>query len=274
MKTHSAPAQKSTSPSRPILPPTRAFSAAIESKGRPLASDVRGKMEKSFGVDFSQVRVHEGAHTLALGATAFARGEHVHFAPGLYAPASAQGQALLGHELAHVVQQRAGRVGATSHQAGTAINSEPALERSAKAAGKRASQAQPVAELAAPVVVSGSAAPSSSAAVAQRQGLDDLPDEVLLNILNRIPRHEQANVGNVDRRFRNLVQDPSLAAANAGAGAVTLPEIHAAGRIARATGAPPVDQNAIGLEQVFPGFTHQHEYNEYLHGRRRRPPLG
>ena len=36
------------------------------------------------------------------------KGDEIHFAPGAYNPGSLQGQRLLGHELAHVVQQRKG----------------------------------------------------------------------------------------------------------------------------------------------------------------------
>jgi hypothetical protein len=45
------------------------------------------------------------------GAIAFTMGNEIYFAQGRYQPDTLQGQQLLGHELAHVVQQRAGRVG-------------------------------------------------------------------------------------------------------------------------------------------------------------------
>ena len=62
-------------------------------------------MEASFGTDFSSVRVQEGSQASQLGARAYAQGTDLHFAPGQYQPNTQSGQALIGHELAHVVQQ-------------------------------------------------------------------------------------------------------------------------------------------------------------------------
>ena len=86
-----------------------AAAAVGDGAGRALPGDVRAKMDRSFGVDFAAVRVHEGQEAAAMGAEAYAHGDAVHFRPGAYDPHSASGQELLGHELAHVVQQREGR---------------------------------------------------------------------------------------------------------------------------------------------------------------------
>lgn len=67
-------------------------------------------MEGFFDEDLSDVRIHVGAQPAALGVQAFARGSDIHFAPGAYDLASAAGRRVLGHELTHVIQQRAGRV--------------------------------------------------------------------------------------------------------------------------------------------------------------------
>jgi hypothetical protein len=113
------------------------------SGGAPLPGAVQRKMEAAFGHDFSAVRVHHGGEAKSIGAAAFTRGTHLHFAPGLYQPHSPAGQRLLGHELAHVVQQRAGRV---ARPAGDVpINADPALEREADAAGARAARSAPAA---------------------------------------------------------------------------------------------------------------------------------
>jgi outer membrane protein OmpA-like peptidoglycan-associated protein len=84
---------------------------------QPLTQGVREKMETGFGHDFSAVRVHAGNESAmqsrAMGAQAFTVGSDVHFAAGRYQPQSEQGQSLLAHELAHVVQQEHG--GVTSH---------------------------------------------------------------------------------------------------------------------------------------------------------------
>lgn len=73
-------------------------------------------MESSFGHDFGNVRVHTGPDAAgladSLGARAFTTGSDVYFRAGEYQPASAPGRALIAHELAHVVQQRSGRVAA------------------------------------------------------------------------------------------------------------------------------------------------------------------
>jgi hypothetical protein len=77
--------------------------------GRPLQGAARTRMEGAFGQSFGGVRVHEdaGASRLArdLGARAFTLGSHVAFADGQYRPGTPVGDALLAHELAHVVQQ-------------------------------------------------------------------------------------------------------------------------------------------------------------------------
>src|SRR5262249_44422801 len=71
------------------------------------------------------------------------RGTDIHFAPGKYALSSASGLALLGHELAHVLQQAEGRVAATDEHAHVcAINADASLEREADEAGARAARGE------------------------------------------------------------------------------------------------------------------------------------
>jgi hypothetical protein len=105
--------------------------------GRPLPAPLRARMERMLGHDFSQVRPIVGAHVRALGARAFVLGGQLHVAPEEFAPASAEGQRLLGHELAHVVQQRQGRSRAPA-AGGLWLDSDPVLEREAESAGTRA----------------------------------------------------------------------------------------------------------------------------------------
>jgi len=102
---------------------------------------VQARMESSFSADFSEVRIHQGDEAAALGARAFARGNDLHFAPGAYDPHSATGQQLLGHELAHVVQQRAGVVQGAQGK-GLAVNADPALEAEADRAGEQAARGE------------------------------------------------------------------------------------------------------------------------------------
>jgi hypothetical protein len=108
------------------------------SNGRQLPEGVLRKMGRAFGADFSGVRVHEGKQADSLGALAYTQGEHIHFAPGLYRPASADGQLMIGHELTHVVQQMQGLVKPTLQANGVAINDDQRLEAEADVEGARA----------------------------------------------------------------------------------------------------------------------------------------
>ena len=124
--------------------------AAATGSGDALPGSVQGKMERAFDADFSAVRVHEGNDAAGIGALAFTRGTDIHFAPGQYDPHGNRGQELLGHELAHVVQQSQGRVGATAQAKGAALNDDPALEHEADVMGARAARGEPVGGAAAP----------------------------------------------------------------------------------------------------------------------------
>ena len=98
-------------------------------------------MEAALGANFSDVRVHVGSEASAIGAIAFTWGSNVHLAPGQYNPHTPQGQALLGHELVHVVQQRAGRI-TNLYGSGVAVVQDQALEAEADARGQRAAQSR------------------------------------------------------------------------------------------------------------------------------------
>lgn len=78
--------------------------------GSPLDGSVRSRMEVAFGSSFSRVRVHTGTEVAVISpkyhARAFTIGEHIAFAPGQYSPGTPIGDALIAHELAHVVQQQ------------------------------------------------------------------------------------------------------------------------------------------------------------------------
>lgn len=106
-------------------------------RGRPLPDAVRGKMEAAFGADFSAVRVHVGPQAERIGATAFTVGTDIYFAPNRYQPHTNRGQQLLGHELAHVIQQRAGRV-QNPFGSGFAVVRDARLEAEADRLGARA----------------------------------------------------------------------------------------------------------------------------------------
>jgi Domain of unknown function (DUF4157) len=106
-------------------------------RGETLPNRVREKMESAFGADFSAVRIHVGPEADSIGALAFAHGSDIFFAPGLYDPHTIRGQQLLGHELAHVLQQRAGLV-TNPFGSGIAVVMDDALEAEADHLGRLA----------------------------------------------------------------------------------------------------------------------------------------
>lgn len=101
--------------------------------GSPLSDPLQSTLGTSFGTDLSGVRVHTGSIAAAqMGAEAFTRGDHVHFASG--SPSTDT----LGHEVGHVLQQREGRVKPTGIVGGNALNDSPSLEGEADRAGRLA----------------------------------------------------------------------------------------------------------------------------------------
>ena len=110
--------------------------------GAMLPPALRGRMEGLLKADLSDVRIHVGPAAPALGALAFATGSHVHFAPGQFQPQTARGLQLLGRQLAHVVQQRQGRV-RNPFGGALAIVQDPALEREAERIGLAFATAPP-----------------------------------------------------------------------------------------------------------------------------------
>lgn len=110
---------------------------------------LRDPMESAFGSDFTSVRLHNDSVADAHNARAVTIGEDIHLAPSHSNVASLAGRELVGHELAHVVQQR---------RHGT-MASGPALESEAERAGADAARGRSA-------VVSLSVATSGS--VAQR----------------------------------------------------------------------------------------------------------
>ncbi|HVF51967.1 MAG TPA: DUF4157 domain-containing protein [Pyrinomonadaceae bacterium] len=106
----------------------RHIDEAVASPGQPLDASARVFFEQRFGHGFGDVRVHTDSvaqrSASAEGAQAYTTGRDLVFGAGQYQPHTLAGRWLLGHELAHVVQQR----GAT---AGGGAGSESALEREA-----------------------------------------------------------------------------------------------------------------------------------------------
>jgi len=122
-----------------LRPGKDAFPVKLQPKsgGWPLPRDIQRKMETALSANFSDVRIHVGPEAASIGAIAFTWGSDIHFSPGQYNPHTPHGQFLLGHELTHVVQQRAGRV-SNPFGSGVAVVQDHALEAEADRLGKMA----------------------------------------------------------------------------------------------------------------------------------------
>lgn len=78
--------------------------------GKPLESEVRNKMERAYGEDFGDVRLHDDAQSTAaaeaISAEAFTSGDDIYLGRTAQPVESEAGNALIAHELAHVTQNR------------------------------------------------------------------------------------------------------------------------------------------------------------------------
>jgi hypothetical protein len=91
---------------------------------------LRTSAEQRLGVDLGDVRLHDtpAAHAAARweAAHAYTLGRHIVFGRGQYRPGSPEGRRLLGHELAHVVQQTGPGAGSVRATAGTVAHEQAA----------------------------------------------------------------------------------------------------------------------------------------------------
>lgn len=108
-----------------------------------LPAPLQAKMEASFGTDLSPLRVHVDDSPGELGAIAYAKGTDLHFKPGTYNPDTVEGQEVIGHEVAHAIQQAHGRASANVQGKGAPIGADPGLEREADEQGARAARGEP-----------------------------------------------------------------------------------------------------------------------------------
>lgn len=112
----SHPQQRSIdNPAIPLFPRAAARRDAqdlVDEPGHALDESTQEYFSSRFDHDFSTVRVHSDERAAksaaSLSALAYTLGPHVVFGRGQFAPATAKGRHLLGHELAHVVQQSRG----------------------------------------------------------------------------------------------------------------------------------------------------------------------
>jgi hypothetical protein len=86
----------------------------LSSPGHPLDAATRAFMEPRFGHDLSRVCIHADVAAARsareVNALAYTVGNHIVFGEGQFAPNTHEGRQLLGHELAHLVQQSQGEM--------------------------------------------------------------------------------------------------------------------------------------------------------------------
>ena len=99
---------------------------------KPLRLDESTQQEvrRGFGIDPGQLELGESPEVRAMGARAVAQGNVIQFAPGEFSPGTAEGRAVLGHELAHVRSQALGEVPMTG-----GLLQEPGCEAAADRVG-------------------------------------------------------------------------------------------------------------------------------------------
>lgn len=96
------------------------------------------QLNEAFSTDFSSVKINTNSKQAEdLGAHAFASGNNVHFAPGKFQPDTSEGRELIGHEFAHVQQQKTSNIKSTNQKNGVGINDDKSLEADADAKGKQ-----------------------------------------------------------------------------------------------------------------------------------------
>ena len=159
-----------------------------------LPDAMREKMENAFGADLSAVKLYESQAVDDAGANAVAQGSNIAFAPGMLDFTSYSGQALLGHEISHVVSQARGEV------AGSGFLNDPALEARADQEGAMAAAGQQVAVPAAavsPVSAASAAGPMQADKNERREAkFRNAQQDVITNIMG----YQQEMRGNADPR--------------------------------------------------------------------------
>ncbi|HSI69368.1 MAG TPA: DUF4157 domain-containing protein [Gillisia sp.] len=102
--------KKESSGSTPMV--SKSFQSQLNSSqgsGKPMDYQTNQSMSSKFGIDFSQVRIHNDTKAAQLSqsinAKAFTLGNDIYFNRSEYKPQTKGGQKLLAHELVHTVQQ-------------------------------------------------------------------------------------------------------------------------------------------------------------------------
>lgn len=137
---HARSADTTALPNRLLQAGNKAVSELLSrlEGGKALESEVRNKMERAYGEDFGDVRLHDDAQSLAaaeaISAEAFTSGDDIYMGRSAPPVDSDAGKALIAHELAHVSQKRrAERV-----ETGTVSKPGDRFERAADVAAHKA----------------------------------------------------------------------------------------------------------------------------------------
>ncbi len=219
--------------------------------GVPLPAAMRRQMEQAFGDSFRDVRVNVSTAATDRGAEAFAQGNRVTVAPKAWAPGSGETSRVIAHELAHIQQQRAGRVGG---KAG-AVNDTPALEAEADRAATRVLAGRDAG------VTGGSATMSADAAPVQlkRKGgsgaRPQQPTPVRDRLRAKVGARREAMKGQVPASPTPAPEAPAAAAVGA-AGGVAYGDVRAPTQGIRA--------NRVGGSMRKAGWEHHHAIKETL----------
>ena len=159
-----------------------------------LPDAMREKMENAFGADLSAVKLYESEAVEDAGANAVTQGSNIAFAPGMLDFSSYGGQALLGHEISHVVSQARGEV------TGSGFLNDHALEARADREGALAASGQTVA------VPTGAMSPVSAAAAAGPMQADKNADReakyqaAQRSVVDNVVGYQREMRGNADPR--------------------------------------------------------------------------
>ncbi len=117
--------------SAPEFSPTSGQSN-IHSGNEYLPKNIQSKYEDAYGQDFSNVQMKKNSSLAEnMGVPAFTKNNHIHFAPGAFQPDSKKGQHIIGHELAHISQQKNGQIASDLNLGNYSINNDPSHENEA-----------------------------------------------------------------------------------------------------------------------------------------------
>ena len=163
-----------------------------------LPDAMRSKMENAFGADLSAVRLYESQTVADAGAKAVTQGSNIAFAPGMLDFSSYGGQALLGHELSHVVSQQRGEV------AGGGFLNDHALEARADREGAMAAAGQTV-SMPAAALSTATAAPAAAPMQAKKPSFAEWRYTSHYNSASKY-RSRARNASSIAKRDKLLAQ--------------------------------------------------------------------